>query len=597
MTLARDDPARELVERVQELYRQANANGRGAALAALCLVAVMSPHAGGLRLLAWLAVCLATIGARIPLVRAYLRDEVRDARPALWAGRYAVMVGLGGLCWAAAPFLFLVPDQPLAVASFVAVVALVAAGSIASQSFHLLPVVVYVSLTLLPTILWLLLTADWHYVAPAATLLLFHLFLVANARAQNRKIAEAIRLRHSNLDLIAALELGKREAERLREEAEQANRAKSRFLAAATHDLRQPLHALGLFSAALRDRPLDPDQRVLVDRIFTSVDALESMCSALLDLSRLDAGHVQPVPVHCLLDPILRRVDLQFRPLAERKGLRFSLRMSGDAVITDPALLDRMLSNLVANAVRYTTHGEVRIEATSESDQIVVRVADTGPGIPQDARERVFEEFVQLPGHGRDGAQGLGLGLAIVRRLAQRLGHGIELESVPGQGSTFGLRLPVGDAAQVRTLRTGGRDDAPWLVGRRVLVVDDDAAVREGAAALLAQWGCRVWVASCGEEALAICGPDSPDLLMVDLRLGSAAGDGLDLVRALHRRHGDAVPALIVTGDTSVEELERLRSAGFPVLHKPVRANRLRAALSQLLPAGPGAAAPGPAVS
>ena len=579
-----DDAAREFVERVQGLFRQAHANGRGAALAAVCLVGVMFPFVGDLRLAGWLLVYLTIVAARIPLVGAYGRDDARDARAGRWADRYTAMVAAGGLCWAAAPFLFLDPNEPLAVASFIAIVALVAAGSIASQSFHLPPVVAFVSLTLLPAAAWLLATRDWRYLPLAATVLVFHLFLVANARTQNRKIAESIRLRHRNLDLIAALESGKREADRLRDAAEQANRAKSRFLAAATHDLRQPLHALGLFSAALRDRRLEPEQRVLVDRIFTSVDALESMCGALLDLSRLDAGHVQPVPVHALLDPILHRLDLQHRPVAERKGLAFAVPATGLAVVTDPVLFERMLGNLVANAVRYTAQGSVRIDVQPGDGQIDVHVADTGPGIPEDARDRVFDEFFQLPGRGRDG-QGLGLGLAIVRRLARRLDHAIALDSVPGRGSVFTLTLPAGDPAQVPALRTGGRDSAPWLTGRRVLVVDDDPAVREGAATLLTQWGCEVRVAGSGAEALDTFDVEGPELLVVDLRLGERAGDGLEVVASLHRRHGREVPVLIITGDTSVDELERLRGAGFPVLHKPVRANRLRAALTQLLAA------------
>ena len=276
-----------------------------------------------------------------------------------------------------------------------------------------------------------------------------------------------------------------------KEAAEAANRAKSSFLAAASHDLRQPLHALGMFSQALTERTRDADGQLLAQRITTSVAALEALFSALLDVSKLDAGVIVAQPCDFAIRPLLDRLAEECLPELLERGLKLGI-VCGDAVIrSDPLLIERILRNLVANALRYTQRGGIVIGCRRRGSTYSLEVWDSGPGIPAAQRERIFEEFYQIGNPGRDRTRGLGLGLAIVRRLAELLGHAIDVQSREGRGSVFRVRVPAGDPQAVLTY------EAPALVtgalaGRRILVVDDEAEVREATVGLLSQWGCIV---------------------------------------------------------------------------------------------------------
>ncbi len=575
--------AREQAQCVRGLYRQSFSNGWGAAIAALCLVLVMWPFAARPVLLGWLAVTLLVIAARIPLVRAYTAGRAQDQHPEQWARRYTWMVLANGACWALASLLVLREGDPLGAASFLMIVALLAAGSIASQSYHLPTVLGFVSLALLPLALRLLSWRDWDYLPAAVALLLFFLFLVANARIQHRRIHDAIALRMRHQELIDAIQREKEESDLQRTRAEQANLAKSQFLAAASHDLRQPMHALGLFSVSLRELAKDAEQRTVVDGISASIEAMESLFTELLDLSRFDAGYMQPKPVDVPLERVLNGLRAQYAPLAAAKGLVLTINANANVVHTDPVLAERLLGNLIANAIRYTECGSVAVSACAAIGDIVVEVRDTGIGIPAEYRERVFDEFFQVGNPERDRRKGLGLGLAIVRRLSVILDHPVTLTSAAGRGSCFSVRIPAGDARAVRPAEQIPSFPADVLRSRLVLVLDDELSVRQAMEALLGHWGCRV-VSAAGEvEAVASATRLRPDLLIADLRL--AASPGADAIRAIRRALGAQVPALVITGDTSVESLQRARVLGCPILHKPVRPVRLRAALTQLLAA------------
>jgi signal transduction histidine kinase/ActR/RegA family two-component response regulator len=574
--------ARERVESVHGLYRQAFSNGWGAAAAALCLVLVMWPFGVHSMLLGWLAVTLLVIAARVPLVRSYASDTSRDRRPEVWARRYTWMVLANGSCWALASLLVLREGDPLAAASFLMIVGLLAAGSIASQSYHLPAVLGFVSLALLPLMLRLMTWKDWDYLPAAVTLLLFFLFLVANARIQNRRIRDGIALRMRNQDLIAALQREKEESDLQRARAEQASLANSQFLAAASHDLRQPMHALGLFSASLREAAKDAEQHAMVDNISASIESLESLFTELLDLSRLDAGYMQAHLVDIPLERVLGQLHAQYAALATAKGLALTMDANGTVIRSDPVLLERLLGNLVANAIQYTEHGRVSVSATVAGADIVVEVRDTGIGIPAAYRERVFDEFFQLGNPERDRRKGLGLGLAIVRRLSTMLNHPVTLASDEGKGSRFSVRIPSGDPQAVRPAQEMPHLPADVLRGKVILVLDNEISIRRGMEALLGRWGCHVLSAGSEVEAVASATQSPPDLLIADLRL-AAASTGSDAIQAVSRALGAEVPALIITGDTSVESLQRARALGRPVLHKPVQPARLRAALSQLL--------------
>jgi len=399
-----------------------------------------------------------------------------------------------------------------------------------------------------------------------------------------RVMRESFEIRYHNERLIRELEVQRQAVARERDRAEEANRAKSRFLASASHDLRQPLHTLSLYSAALRVRKTDERTQEMAREIGNAIASLGTLLDALLDISKLDAGAVRPETSRFALDALLSRMAGDFRPIAQAKGLALALDAHAPLTVeTDPVLFERILGNLIDNAIKYTASGSVRVAARAASDNVVVTITDSGPGIPRAEHERVFEEFYQLENRERDRARGIGLGLAIVRRLTELLRIGLELESDLGRGTTFRLTLPL-----VRDRRPAAREPAvPSEVvlpeGLITLVVDDERSVREGMRTLLEEWGCKVLLASGIDEALAALRGAKPDLIIADHRLrGSETGIAL-LQRA--REAAGELPALLITGDTAPEVLVHAQRMGLMLLHKPVQEQALRNAIAEVVKA------------
>ena len=365
---------------------------------------------------------------------------------------------------------------------------------------------------------------------------------------------------------------------------ELANQAKSRFLAAASHDLRQPMHALGLFIARLRDMIRFPEARRLVEQAEASVSALRQLLDALLDISRLDAGiltsNIEDFPV----DAVLARMESGFGPAAREKALKFRVVPCRAGVRSDPVLLERVLLNLVANAVRYTERGGVVVGCRRRGDKLRIEIWDSGIGIPQDKQREIFQEFSQLGNPERDRSKGLGLGLAIVERLVRLLNHSIAVISTPGKGSMFAIELPRATPPVRAVAAEPPRVMGVELDNMAVLVVDDEALVREGMRELLASWGCHVVIAASGEEALARLSTDDrlPDLIVSDYRLpeGETGSEVIERVQSALPVH---VPAVLISGDTAPERLREARASGYHLLHKPVQPAKLRALLIHLL--------------
>ena len=386
-------------------------------------------------------------------------------------------------------------------------------------------------------------------------------------------------------DVLAREREHRREEARHRRAAEDAHFARSRHLAAASHDLRQPLHALGLFADALEQRVHDDEARSLVQRMRHSVDALREMFDGLIDVSRLEQGAVQPILGDFELDPLLERLANEAEPDARAKGLELRRAASGLRVRSDPVLLGRILRNLVVNAVRYTREGHVALSAVQHGGSVHVVVSDSGPGIPEERREAIFAEFVRLEEDAS--VQGLGLGLAIVDRLVRLLGHRIVLESLPGRGSSFRVELAAASSAArgeraESDLAAGAAASPGALAGRRVLVIDDDLDILIGMRALLEEWGAQVTLAASAEEALECVEMGRPpDAVVADYRLGDALGT--ELVEAIRRNLSRRVPAIVVTGSSSEDLLADLARHGVPHLSKPIAPARLRAALVELL--------------
>lgn len=360
---------------------------------------------------------------------------------------------------------------------------------------------------------------------------------------------------------------------------EAANRSKTRFLASASHDLRQPLHALSLFGAALMLRPLDPKSAEIANKMDEAIRDLASEMDTLLDISKLDAGVLAATPERFDLARVLRRLVDTFGEAARRKSLALSLDAPPTLVVeTDRVLLERVLRNLVDNAVKYTDHGSVRIRAETRPEGCVVRVEDTGRGIPPAEQERVFEEFYQVGNPERDRRKGLGLGLSIVHRLMPLLGARLEMDSVIGRGTRFAVHLPVAadeDERPAPSLAPGA------YAGVHILVVDDEESVRLAMRELLQAMGCRVSDAGSTVEAIARSAEAAPDLVLADLRL-RGEDNGIATIRAL-RATVPGLAALLVSGDTAPDRLREAKAAGIKLLHKPVPVDVLTAEIERAL--------------
>src|SRR5262245_22004060 len=379
-----------------------------------------------------------------------------------------------------------------------------------------------------------------------------------------------------------------------------ANQAKSRFLAAASHDLRQPLHALNLFIAQLSAERDQAERDRLVGRMHAAVTAMNELFSALLDISKLDAGVLVPSISEFPVNHLLGRIETTFAVPAREKGLRLRIVSSNAWVRSDIILLERILLNLVSNAVRYTDRGGIVIGCRCRGDRLRLDVCDTGMGIPEDQRRSIFGEFYRLGGPDGDRRGGLGLGLSIVDRLCGLLDHPLELTSTVGRGSIFSVSLPSAQAHSLRAERSNLPRPAN-NAGRHklVLVIDDDPLVREGMQGLLQRWGYRVAAVDSEHAALsAIASQGRPDLIVSDYRLAHGK-TGFEAIERLNRACGASVPAFLISGDTAPERLREASASGYHLLHKPVGPMTLRAMVSQLLKSGDGqrvadAAAPGP---
>lgn len=362
--------------------------------------------------------------------------------------------------------------------------------------------------------------------------------------------------------------------------AEKANLSKTSFLAAASHDLLQPLNAARLFVAALGDKRLAPPTRTLVSQASTALDSVEDLLEALLEISRLDAGAIQPEIGHFRIDRLLQTLNVEFTPTARAAGLALRIESEAVWVESDLRLLRRILQNFISNAIRYTGAGGVSVTCAADGDVVRVHVTDTGRGIPPEQQQMIFEEFRRLDPR----SQGKGLGLSIVRRAADMLGHAIALRSTPGQGSTFSISLPLGraidDAGSRGTASPGPRS----MHGARVLVIDNERQIQAGMATLLGGWGCAVTLATGYADAVAqFSGGERPDIILADYHLDDGeTGDGV--IDRLQAHFGVGIPAVMISADHGEPLKARLAESGTPLLNKPVKPAQLRSLLRTMLP-------------
>ena len=403
-------------------------------------------------------------------------------------------------------------------------------------------------------------------------------FTVAElARRAGAVFVDAIRLRFENVDLVNDLR-------REKGIAEEANAAKSRFLAAASHDLRQPVHALSMFVAAAQTQTLNAGTRVLLDHIDDSVRSMGQLFGGLLDISRLDAGVVEANIASFPIRSLVQNVVRELQPQASAKNLELRVRVPDQAVTSDPLLIERVVRNVISNALAYTTRGGILIGCRRRRATLRLEVWDTGWGISLSEQQKIFEEFYQVGNPERDRTRGVGLGLAIVKRLTTLLGHRIELRSRPHKGTCFAIELPLAESIDPVSLAPAAQSIESAQHGSGlILVLDDELMIQVAMKQLLESWGYTVIAAGSGDEMLASIAAvqEAPRLIICDYRLREEE-TGTAAVERLRAEFNDDIPAMLVTGDTAPNRLREAEASGLLLLHKPVANSKLRAAITHL---------------
>lgn len=511
---------------------------------------------------------------------------------------FVIHAGLAGLAVALGAVLFL-PRLPILNQALLAIIVMImpAAGVAVSQSSRYMAIAYSLGIIVPSVGTWMALHPQQILVTGMLSVLYCALIFIV-ATEGDQLLLRSIMIRHQRDRLVRDLEERNRDVRAAMMQAEQSALARARVLAAASHDLRQPLHALSVYSAVLAANPPPDAMREVGANIDQIVRSLGSLLHGLLDLSRLTSGHYTIDRRPTSLDQLLRSIVSEFERPAEDRGLAIELQIDQPvSVIGDPVALGRILRNLLDNAIKYTDQGRLtlgtRLDTSTSPPAALMTVADTGKGIPAGELNRIFEEFYQLDNPGRDRSKGVGLGLAIVQRLCELSGATISVTSQMGVGTCFTVRLSElaeSSAAPVESVNEPASVPAVSLVGRKIYVVDDEIDIQKSMTQLLKLWGAQALCAGSPQAALQLFEMHgTPDLLITDLRLG-ADENGAEYALRLMRRFG-SFPALVATGEISPEALQFTSDHGLGLLHKPITEEELRRAISQLIESAPAAAA------
>ncbi len=523
----------------------------------------------------WLTLTLSVYLGRIVLTRKYQKATPTPDQAPRWGWYLTSTTFFSGLLWGYAILNFHDPDQVYHDALIYLVVIGFAAGSLMLTTYWLSAFYAYAVPALGCAIIDQLIHSATQGYTLAFLLFIFLIMLFRIAHSSNKIAYDALRMGYKNTELIDRLEQEK-------EKAEVASHAKTRFLASANHDLRQPVHALSLLVHGLKKELTSAQGKLLFLRLERSVDNLGNLLESLLDLSRLDADAVKVNPTKFSIASISSQMLTEFLPIAREKGLRFSVRPSDKILYTDKTLLIRLLRNILNNAFSYTNHGGVQLGYRKRGNEIVFEVWDSGIGIAEHEKDKIFNEFYQSENTERDRSKGLGLGLSICQRIATLLDTELSYRSREGKGSVFRFRLPVtyGELNEVESEKI--EQTFTNLTGKILLVVDDDLEVLQAMIHLIKNWDMIPITARNSFEAFGALENQhlTPDLIICDHRL-SDDETGLDVIKRIQHRFD--IPALMITGDTAPENLNAIKQSGFPVLHKPVSPDALYETLCELL--------------
>jgi signal transduction histidine kinase len=548
---------------IASVHRQVPRSVLGGVVGAAALLAVFwNAHSREL-LVGWFVVAVAELLVRLRMSVAYKQARIDADEVQKWSTRWLLQAAAAGVIWGAAGALFFLPGDPPKQLVLVTVILGVAFGSLTVYSTYRPALFAFLPAALLPLIFRLAAQQDPAYVTAGVVLLAMLAFSLFFGRNFGTAMFEAVRNNYENEVLVGQLLNEKRVADEARRAAEEATRSKTRFFAAASHDLRQPLQAIGIYCSLLKKRaqgPLEP----LAKSLASAVDSLSKLVEELLEISRLDAGAIQPRLQQVLLDELLAQIAQEFTPLAHGKGLELRVRKPRLAVESDPVLLARVLRNLLGNAIRYTSQGGVLLAARPRGGLISIEVWDTGPGIKQAELSRVFDEFYR--GESAKGEQvgGFGLGLSIVRRICNVLGHPLIVTTRPGSGTVFRIETPLSALPHRGPLppATLNESHIRALTGQRLVLIEDNDEIRSSLQHLLASWGADV-IADTGftpELSAQLSARPRIDLIVADQNLRGQPS-GVEVVLRIREAVGEPVPMVMLTAAAMGEVIGEFQRA------------------------------------
>ncbi|MDB5813432.1 MAG: hybrid sensor histidine kinase/response regulator [Rhodocyclales bacterium] len=535
-------------------------------------------------LLLWLLAIVLLTALRIGMIAAHNGRFRHRLRVDAWGRFFIVTTAASGIGWGSLAYLTGNSD-PLTLAAVGVVLAALTGAAAPAMGTLYIAYALYATAALLPFAALCFMQRDPLAFGMGIIALCYYACMLLFGGVNNRFTKNSIRLRFENMALLRELQVQTQAAETARISAETANTGKTRFLAAASHDLRQPLQSLTLLADTLQTEVLSPDAQRLVASMQEACSSMGELMDELMDYSRIDSGALRAEFRSFDLSPLLVRIEAEFAPLARQRGLRLKIRSRPLRVLSDPRMVERILRNLVSNAIKYTNYGGVLVGCRTRGKQIQVEIWDSGIGIPGDQQGNVFREFYQLDNPERDRRKGLGLGLAIVDGLVKLLGQRLLLRSVRGKGSLFAFLLPL-DTTNASADETQ-RMSMPVLPQNisRVPVIDNEPIIQQAMSALLAAWGCKAVAAASLEDALALLDAP-PDAILADYRL-LEGHTGIEAIEGVRKHFNLQIPAAVITGDTDPHRLAEARASGFPLLQKPTPSGHLREVLSHLLQAAP----------
>jgi len=505
----------------------------------------------------------------------FLKQKLSNKDTLRWGWYYTVFTFVLGVAYGSAVMLFFSSELPLAQQLAILVIIMgYTSGAISIMSHWLPSFYAFMLPVLIMIAIQLLFQSDSTYKLLSLVPIVQIILVFSMSRAAQQSLLSTIQIRFENAELLKKLKISKKKAE-------EANKQKTRFLASASHDLRQPVHALELFSVSLNDEPLSSKGCNTLSYMKDCIGSLNDLLSSLLDISRLDAGIVEPNFGHIDVSQLIKRVVNNLGNQAEKKGLQLRVHTQELWVNSDSVLLESTIRNLLTNAIKYTNEGGILIACRSRQGEVWVEIWDTGIGISEKELRNIFDEFYQVDNAERDRSQGLGLGLSIVTREMDMLGHIFSLHSREGKGTMVRIKLqgvPPSSSVEASAIKVS----YDRLASKNILIIDDDESILKATKSLVTNWKCHAEIASDFDNASTICKYFTPDIIISDFRLRDHV-TGIDVIEQLRLQLGFKVPAILITGDTAPDRLRQAKESELILLHKPVKPAKLRVAINMTL--------------